>query len=32
MRHGIGTFFYANGSKYEGEWENNQKNGMAIFT
>lgn len=25
-------FYYANGSKYEGEWNNNLKEGYAIFT
>ncbi|XP_071962232.1 radial spoke head 10 homolog B-like [Antedon mediterranea] len=31
-RHGYGTFYYANGAKYEGEWENNMKNGRGVFT
>src|SRR3990167_354977 len=31
-RNGIGTFFYADGSKYEGEWVENQKHGYAIHT
>lgn len=25
-------FYYSNGSKYEGEWANNLKEGFAIFT
>lgn len=25
LRHGLGTFYYANGSKYEGEWSKNLK-------
>jgi hypothetical protein len=29
-RHGYGTFLYANGSKYEGDWKNNSKNGYVI--
>jgi MORN repeat len=31
-RHGYGVFYYANGSKYEGEWEHNLKCGFAVFT
>ena len=25
-------FYYSNGSKYEGEWEKNLKEGFGIFT
>lgn len=32
MRNGNGTFFYSNGSKYEGEWVDNLKHGMGVFT
>ncbi|GMI40686.1 hypothetical protein TrCOL_g11824 [Triparma columacea] len=32
QRHGIGTFFYANGSQYHGSWENNIKQGFGVFT
>jgi len=32
LRHGIGVFYYGNGSKYEGEWIENLKEGFAIFT
>ena len=28
-RHGKGTFLYADGSKYEGNWENNLKHGWV---
>jgi len=28
---GFGVFFYANGSRYEGNWENNLKQGLALF-
>lgn len=31
-RHGVGTFYYADGSRYEGEWFSNLKDGFAIFT
>ena len=27
-RHGFGVFYYANGSKCEGEWKHNLKDGM----
>jgi hypothetical protein len=30
-RNGQGTFLYANGSKYEGAWENNLKHGWVKF-
>jgi hypothetical protein len=30
-RHGHGTFLYANGSKYEGDWFNNLKHGFVLF-
>ena len=31
-RQGIGIFYYADGSRYEGEWFQNSKDGFAIFT
>lgn len=30
-RHGQGTFLYANGTKYEGSWENNVKHGWVLI-
>lgn len=30
-REGLGTFYYADGSAYEGEWKNNKKNGRGKF-
>ncbi len=30
-RHGKGTFLYADGTKYEGSWENNLKHGWVII-
>jgi len=32
LRHGKGTFYYSNGSKYEGDWEENHKHGQGVFT
>ncbi|XP_052274745.1 radial spoke head 10 homolog B-like isoform X2 [Dreissena polymorpha] len=32
LRHGYGTFYYANGAKYEGGWKNNMKHGKGKFT
>jgi hypothetical protein len=32
LRHGKGTFYYSNGSKYEGDWEKNFKHGHGVFT
>ena len=29
---GFGIFFYANGTKYEGYWTENRKEGNALFT
>jgi len=29
---GYGIFYYANGTKYEGFWHENKKNGKALFT
>ena len=29
QRHGLGSYFYANGDLYEGQWENDQKNGQG---
>lgn len=28
-RHGHGTFYYADGAVYEGEWRNNKKHGQV---
>ena len=30
LRHGYGTFHYANGARYEGEWANNMKHGKVL--
>ncbi len=30
-RHGTGTFLYANGAKYEGNWDNNLKHGWVGY-
>ena len=32
VRHGVGTFFYANGARYHGEWSDNAKQGYGVFT
>lgn len=32
LRNGLGTFYYANGSTYEGSWANNKKQGYAVYT
>lgn len=32
LRHGKGTFYYSNGSKYEGDWNENFKDGEGVFT
>lgn len=29
LRHGYGTFIYANGARYEGEWFDNMKSGKV---
>ena len=29
MRHGSGTFYYANGARYEGQWEADKKHGKV---
>ena len=29
---GQGTYTYSDGSKYVGEWKNNEKNGQGIYT
>ena len=31
-RHGKGTYYYANGDVYEGEWFRNRKNGTGKYT
>ncbi|KAI9143913.1 hypothetical protein BKA69DRAFT_1059733 [Paraphysoderma sedebokerense] len=30
-RHGMGTFYYANGAIYTGEWEDNMKHGSGYY-
>ena len=32
MRSGVGTFLYANGTKYVGDWHKNMKHGHGVFT
>ena len=32
LRHGLGVFYYANGSSYEGSWFQNLKQGYAVYT
>jgi hypothetical protein len=32
LRHGYGTFYYSDGTRYSGEWVNNMKQGFAFFT
>ncbi len=32
VRHGAGTFFYADGSRYCGQWEANVKCGYGVYT
>ncbi|EPY24357.1 hypothetical protein STCU_07221 [Strigomonas culicis] len=32
IREGRGTFYYADGSSYEGEWRGGKKNGLGTFT
>jgi hypothetical protein len=32
VRHGAGTFFYADGSRYCGQWEDNVKCGYGVHT
>ena len=31
QKHGIGVFYYSNGSKYVGNWQNNVKQGYGLF-
>ena len=31
QREGLGIFYYANGSTYEGQWKNNCKHGYAMY-
>ena len=31
-QHGHGTFTYANGDKYVGEWKDGNKNGQGTYT
>eukprot|EP00916_Digyalum_oweni_P018553 GHVL01031047.1.p2 GENE.GHVL01031047.1~~GHVL01031047.1.p2 ORF type:complete len:560 (+),score=76.22 GHVL01031047.1:334-2013(+) len=31
-RHGLGVFFYSDGSEYRGEWKNDLKEGQGMFT
>eukprot|EP00397_Hematodinium_sp_SG-2012_P009454 GEMP01009538.1.p1 GENE.GEMP01009538.1~~GEMP01009538.1.p1 ORF type:complete len:1005 (+),score=261.73 GEMP01009538.1:25-3039(+) len=32
LRHGEGTFYYANGSSYKGQWSENKKHGHGVYT
>jgi antitoxin component YwqK of YwqJK toxin-antitoxin module len=32
VRDGYGVFYYANGSKYEGYWKDNMKEGFSFYT
>uniref|UniRef100_A0A3B4GT09 MORN repeat containing 3 n=1 Tax=Pundamilia nyererei TaxID=303518 RepID=A0A3B4GT09_9CICH len=32
QRHGWGTFYYAGGAIYEGEWKNNKKHGKLFYS
>jgi hypothetical protein len=32
LKHGKGQFYFENGDKYDGEWENNTKHGHGIYT
>ena len=32
LRHGYGSFYYANGAKYEGGWKNNMKHGKVCIS
>ena len=32
MRHGFGTYTFASGAKYEGEWKNGKKHGQGTYT
>lgn len=32
FRHGEGTYFYANGDRYKGEWKWNKKHGHGVYT
>lgn len=32
QKHGQGTFYYADGAVYEGEWKNNKKHGKVNRT
>jgi hypothetical protein len=32
MCHGKGTFYFASGAVYEGDWSNNQYHGRGTFT
>ena len=32
MRNGVGTYTYANGDTYEGEWSNNLRHGQGTYT
>jgi hypothetical protein len=31
-KNGKGTFYYASGNKYTGDWVNDQKAGQGVFT
>ena len=32
LRHGKGVKFYQSGSKYQGQWANDKKNGQGVYT
>jgi hypothetical protein len=32
LKHGKGTYYYADGSVYEGDWANNQIHGIGTYT
>ncbi|MEE6513301.1 hypothetical protein FKM82_020845 [Ascaphus truei] len=32
MKHGLGTFMYPDGSKYEGDWVGDQRHGQGIYS
>lgn len=32
QRHGQGVFFYSDGARYDGGWENNRRSGHGVMT
>ncbi len=32
MKHGKGTYIWADGGRYEGEWQDDMKHGKGTFT